>query len=174
MLNAYRLGQLTAQPAKFQKMAAHSNIKRLVVARFTKEAMGETGEGGSQFFPEEAMNATPHAQSGPITDVSALEQQVKDLQGGGLVSGARKAEELAGKGVASAKKGLSWAGEKAKSFGGGIAGASESVGKALGGEVGKGFTKNPHTRTIAALLALLTAGGVGAHALSGGGDKKEV
>lgn len=172
MINAYRFGQLTAQPAKFQKMAAASTIKRLVMDKFTKAAFDEPRfEGmpeGGEWSPAAAAEATP-----PV-DIPALESQVKNLEGGALTRGARKTEELAGKGLTSAKQGLGWAGEKAKSLGGGIAGASESVGKALGGEVGKGFTKNPHTRTIAALLALLTAGGLGAHALSGGGgDTKE-
>lgn len=138
MVNAYRLGQLTAQPKEFQKMAANNQIKRLVADRFKKEAMGETGEGGSQFFPEGAEEALKPAPA-PIGEAA-----------GGLRS--------KGQGLLNSIKGVS----------------SDIGTKYLGGEAGKGLLKNPHTRTIAALLALLGAGGAGAYALSGGGDKKEV
>ena len=154
MVNAYYLGQLTAQPVKLQKMAANSKLKQLIMDKFTKAAFDEPRyEGmpeGGEWSPAAAAEATP-----PV-DIAALEQEVKDLKGGALTRGARSVEG-----------GLS----KAQT---GITGLSSRIGTSLGGEAGKGFLKNPHTRTIAALLALLGTGAGGAYALSGGsGDKKE-
>jgi len=53
----------------------------------------------------------------------------------------------------------------------GVVGASKWTGEHLGGVEGQGFFKNPHTRTIAALLALLGAG-YGGYRLTRGDEKE--
>lgn len=134
MMNAYRLGQLTAQPQKFEKMAENSHLRKAVMQKFA--AVGSDLDVAPK--PEPAFTVSPEAppispsEIKGITNPSPAKGILNKLQAG-----------------------------------------SESVGKTLGGEAGKGFLKNPHTRTIAALLALLTAGGVGGAMMSGGDSKKE-
>ena len=146
MLNAYQFGQLTASPARFTKYASKNRLSQTVMEKFCKSAAPQGGIAGERL-----------PVSGPEGGIAG-----ERLLGATPTNPADVGSYGANAGLAG----------KAKRLMSGLTGTSESIGKALGGEAGQGFLKNPHTRTIAALLALLTAGGVGARALGGGHDKE--
>ena len=157
MLNAYTLGQMTANPAKFTKFAAKSQLSKSVVERFVKSAFDEPRFEG---MPEGGeWTAATAAEATPPVDIAALESEAAKLKGGKLTQGARSVEEGAG-------KAKNWIGNQAGSLWGKTKDLSSGINTRLGGQAGG------HTRTVMALLALLGAGGAGAYAL-GGGDKKE-
>ncbi len=158
MLNAYTMGRLTANPAKFTKMASKSDLSKLVRERFAKSAFDEPRFEG---MPEGGeWNAATAAEATPPVDIAALESEAAKLKGGKLTQGARATEEGVGKATG-------WVGDKAKGLWSGAKDLSSGINTRLGGQAGG------HTRTLMALLALLGAGGAGAYALSGSGNKKE-
>jgi len=186
MVNAYYLGQLTAQPVKLQKMAANSNLKQLMLDRFIKEALTpdeyaqlspdrlqmSSLESAEKSLPSQKIDWDPAAGASREPGLPSHDLAKGEMPSAGLTDPEHysplRDESHGGAGVKDKAQALL---QKVK---GGIVDTSASVGTALGGEAGKGFLKNPHTRTIAALLALLGAGAGGAYALSGGsGDKKE-
>lgn len=182
------------EAARLARQAERAADPRQYAMRVDEEArrLAQSGQGPGAREGVRAMGAARTPPPGPPmgpTSGELLEGAAKE-RGGALTRGARAVEEGAGKAVEKGKELASSAAEKgkelastakekatqaggyikdkAKGFGGAIAGASEAAGGYLGGKTPAG----KHARAIAALLALLTAGGTAGYmATRGGGEK---